>query len=67
MRNERIIRNSVHCNECDTEIESTHRHDFKYCPCGNIAVDGGKDYLRRASGRPTWGDYTDTSIVEEVV
>ena len=28
-------------------IESTYRHDFKYCKCGAVAVDGGKDYLRR--------------------
>ncbi len=43
----RIYKNQVHCLKCDTVIESTHRHDFKFCPCGNIAVDGGREYLRR--------------------
>lgn len=43
-----IIRNSAKCLECNTEIESRHRHDFVSCPCGAIAVDGGKDYLKRS-------------------
>jgi len=42
-----IITNKVKCNVCNDIIESIHRHDFKWCKCGNIAVDGGKDYLRR--------------------
>lgn len=42
-----IIRNSAKCRLCGDEIESKHRHDFKSCVCGEIAVDGGKDYLRR--------------------
>lgn len=28
------------------EIESIHRHDFKFCKCGAVVV-GGLDYLRR--------------------
>jgi len=43
-----IIRNSAKCLECNTEIESRHRHDYVKCPCGAIAVDGGKDYLKRS-------------------
>lgn len=42
-----IERNSAICLSCNTEIESVHRHDFKYCKCGNLAVDGGHEYLRR--------------------
>lgn len=57
-----IIRNSAKCLDCDTEIESTHRHDFKTCPCGNIFVDGGHAYIRR--GFRDGARYTDTSIVE---
>lgn len=57
-----ILRNSAKCLDCDTEIESKHRHDFVSCPCGNISVDGGRAYLRRmfkdSSG------YVDTSLVE---
>ena len=33
---------------CEEEIESVHRHDFVTCKCGNVSVDGGKDYLRRS-------------------
>ena len=42
-----IIQNKIRCNKCLDVIESTHRHDFKFCKCGAVAVDGGKDYLRR--------------------
>lgn len=32
-------------------IESKHRHDFVWCKCRAIFVDGGLDYLR-AGGNP---------------
>jgi Zn finger protein HypA/HybF involved in hydrogenase expression len=47
MTEKRIKRNAARCNKCGNEIESTFRHDYVPCPCGAIAVDGGKDYLRR--------------------
>jgi len=37
---------SILCEECGTTMFSRAQHDFRYCPCGNIAVDGGRDYLR---------------------
>ena len=43
----KIIRNMARCLNCNTVIESTHVHDFKYCKCKNFAVDGGKDYIKR--------------------
>jgi len=57
-----IIRNSVKCLKCGDGIESVHRHDFKYCSCGNIAVDGGKDYLRRLGTALGDDSYKETSI-----
>lgn len=42
-----ILSNKVRCDECKDVIESVHRHDFKWCSCGNVAVDGGKDYPKR--------------------
>lgn len=42
-----ILSNSVICLECNDTIYSKHRHDFVQCSCGNIAVDGGMEYLRR--------------------
>ena len=44
-----IIRNRAKCKLCGDEIESTHRHDFVSCSCGEIFVDGGKDYCRRGA------------------
>lgn len=43
----KVLRNAARCLKCDTVIESTHVHDFKYCPCKSIFVDGGKEYIRR--------------------
>ena len=42
-----IVKNSIKCNHCDEVIESTSIHDFKFCSCESVAVDGGHDYLRR--------------------
>lgn len=62
MDREKIVRNSAKCLRCGDEIESKHRHDFKRCSCGNISVDGGKDYLKRSIMRDK--DWKDTSIWE---
>ena len=43
-----IKRNMIRCTQCGDIIESVYRHDFKYCKCGKVAVDGGKDYLKRS-------------------
>lgn len=44
---EKIKINKIKCNYCEDVIVSEHRHDFKYCKCGKVAVDGGNDYLKR--------------------
>jgi hypothetical protein len=49
-RTEMITKNAVECRLCGDVVESIHRHDFVFCKCGEIAVDGGKDYLRRTAG-----------------
>ena len=46
---EKIITNKAQCKLCKDIIESKHRHDYVSCKCGEIAVDGGKDYLRRTA------------------
>lgn len=43
-----IIKNCVKCKSCGDIIISTHRHDFKRCSCGRVAIDGGHDYLKRS-------------------
>ena len=42
-----ISRNVIKCRYCGDVIESTSVHDFKFCACGRVAVDGGHEYLRR--------------------
>lgn len=37
---------AVHCLTCDDVIYSVMRHDFRYCSCKRIAIDGGKDYVK---------------------
>ncbi|WP_420832343.1 DUF7695 domain-containing protein [Paenibacillus humicola] len=47
----------MRCLTCNEIIESTTRHDHNTCRCGNVSVDGGRDYLKRSypSGDPsTW-------------
>lgn len=53
-----ILRNRAKCLKCGEIIESKHRHDYVTCKCGNLAVDGGRDYLKR--------NFQDYSMVEEL-
>jgi len=46
MRIKIVVVNKVRCKHCNDIIESTHRHDFKFCSCGKIAIDGGHDYQK---------------------
>lgn len=54
-----ILVNQVRCNQCGDEPFSINAHHFNCCKCGNIAVDGGQEYLRRAGNIR---NYTDLSI-----
>ena len=58
---EKIITNKIRCKKCGDIIESTHRHDFKFCKCGAVAVDGGKDYLRRCGNHEEWEELSEYS------
>ena len=37
---------AIKCPKCHDIIFSRSRHDFHWCSCGEIAVDGGFDYLK---------------------
>ncbi len=56
-----IVHNMARCKRCGDTIESKHVHDYVRCSCGSIAVDGGKDYLRRA-----WPDGAAADWIEEL-
>ena len=58
-----IVRNSARCLDCGDEIVSTHRHDFRRCSCGRLAVDGGHAYRRRSTAVDA--RWVDTSITEK--
>jgi hypothetical protein len=55
----RIKHNKIRCRNCGDTIESTHRHDFRYCKCGLVAVDGGRDYLRRVGEFGNWEEISE--------
>ena len=61
-KEKQILVNQLQCNSCKDIITSYHTHDFKYCKCGKIAVDGGREYLRRV-GELT--GYTDLSMMDD--
>lgn len=54
----KIRTNRIKCKKSGDIIESYDVHDFKWCSCKSIAVDGGREYLRRL-GSPE--DYEELS------
>ena len=63
----KIIENKAKCLTCGDIIESIDRHDYVQCSCGNISVDGGKDYLKRSyrDGMDTWIDMSISEPITE--
>ena len=47
--NRKIKTNKAQCKLCGDIIESKSVHNFIECSCGEIFVDGGKQYLRRGA------------------
>lgn len=49
-----IKSNKIQCKKCGEIIESKTVHDYKMCKCKTVAVDGGKQYLKREfpDGKP---------------
>lgn len=42
-----IFLNQAKCLKCNDVITSSHRHDFVWCSCKSLAVDGGSAYSKR--------------------
>lgn len=57
-----IISNKIKCKKCGDIIESKSTNDYKKCSCGTVAVDGGKDYLKRIGNEE---DYEDISEIKK--
>ena len=62
-KKEEIISNKIKCKKCGDIIESKSTNDYKGCPCGVVAIDGGKDYLKRIGNEE---DYEELSIIKNV-
>ena len=63
----RLLVNKAKCLKCNETVESTHRHDFRQCSCGNLAVDGGLQYARRVFTNDQWEElaiYAPASVGE---
>ena len=62
----KILKNAVKCLKCGEIIESTYTHNYVTCGCGNVSVDGGKDYLKRCFRETdSWEDLSEYEPVEE--
>jgi len=47
----KILTNSITCLVCGEVLFSEFTHDFNYCFCGKVAIDGGKEYLKRVGDK----------------
>ena len=41
-----MILKAIHWLRCDDKIYSRAPHDFRYCSCGQVFVDGGRSYFK---------------------
>lgn len=41
----RIV-NAVRCPKCNHVVASCMRHEQRWCECGAVGIDGGRDYIK---------------------
>ena len=58
-KKEEIIGNKIKCKKCGDIIESKSTNDYKKCYCGAVAVDGGKDYLKRMGNEENYEELSE--------
>ena len=70
-KKEEIISNKIKCKKCGDIIEVKSTNDYKKCSCGAVAVDGGKDYLKRIGNEENYEELSElkqmTFFVKRVV
>jgi len=49
-----MTRHAIYCKKCKETIESKSIHDFKFCSCGAVGIDGGI-----SAGNRILGDLSD--------
>ena len=52
----KLLVNSAKCLLCQDVILSRSVHDFRSCKCGNISVDGGREYCHFNWKTDEWQD-----------
>ena len=62
-KKEKIISNKIKCKKCGDVIKSKNTNDYKRCSCGAVAVEGGKNYLKRIGNEE---DYVELSTIKNV-
>ena len=61
----KITVNKIRCKKCGDVIESKSVHDFKFCKCESVAVDGGHNYLRRLGEPENWENLSEYEVIED--
>jgi hypothetical protein len=47
------VRHAMYCKKCSDTVESRSGHDFRFCKCGAVGVDGGIEGGNRVLGKLT--------------
>lgn len=63
----KIRTNRIKCKKCGDIIESYNVHDFKWCSCKSVAVDGGIEYLRRLDSPEDYEELSHHIQLAEIV
>jgi len=45
------VRHAMYCKKCSDTVESKSCHDFQFCNCGSVGVDGGTAAGNRVLGK----------------
>jgi len=59
------IRHAIYCRQCKDTIESKSVHDFKFCSCGSVGIDGGIFAGNRILGNLS--DIQDRSVYRAII
>lgn len=67
LSDKKILVNKIQCKKCNDIIELKDLHDFKWCACKSIAVDGGLEYIRRVGNLEDIIELSEFEMKEEVI
>jgi len=41
-----MVLTAILCKHCGDIVYSRTRHDMRFCSCGRVAIDGGREYAK---------------------